>query len=406
MELKNKVIVILGATRFDWKFESTSYHTAKFLAENNEVYYVDFPYTLKDYFKKNQQSDIALRLPHFRKGAKGILDSGFPNLKILILPLLLSINFLPEGRIYRWLLLWNERRISARINRVMAERGINEFVFINSFNFHYPGVSTMLSKAILKIYHCVDPIITGYDERHGFVSEDLLISNSDLVICTSKALYRDKIKKKKQTFFIPNAADLTVSSRALEPDLLIHPAVSDIPKPVIGYLGAIERRIDFDLLVKVAAINPDKSFVLVGPTAWEFVPLRFKEMHNVYFRDSVRYDEMPAVVKGFDIAMVPFKKDEVSATIFPLKLFEYLGTGKPVVSTDFNMDLLEFTFDSVSYCRQADEFSAAISFYLNNDNEEAKAYRLSIAADNTWSRRMSELSSLIAGFYQEKTGKN
>lgn len=104
MELKDKVIVILGATRFDWKFESTSYHTAKFLAENNDVYYVDFPYTLKDYFKRNQQSDIALRIPHFKKGAKGILDTGFPGLKILILPLLLSLNFLPEGRIYRWLI--------------------------------------------------------------------------------------------------------------------------------------------------------------------------------------------------------------------------------------------------------------------------------------------------------------
>ncbi|MGQ7853179.1 glycosyltransferase family protein [Pedobacter sp. WC2501] len=406
MELKDKVIVILGATRFDWKFESTSYHTAKFLAQNNEVYYVDFPYTLKDYFKKNQQSDIALRIPHFKKGARGILDTGSPRLKILILPLLLSINFLPEGRIYRWLLLWNERRISARINRIMAERGIDEFIFINSFNFHYPGVSRMLSRAILKIYHCVDPIITEYDERHGFLSENLLINNSDLVICTSKALYQDKIKKKKQTFFIPNAADLTVSSRALDPDLLPHSSVSDIPKPVIGYLGAIERRIDFDLLIQVATMNPDKSFVLVGPTAREFVPLKFEELDNVYFRDSVRYDEMPAVVKGFDIAMVPFKKDEVSATIFPLKLFEYLGTGKPVVSTDFNMDLLEFTFDSVSYCHNADEFSAAISFYLTNDSEEAKAYRLSIAADNTWSRRMAELSSLVAGFYREKTGQD
>jgi teichuronic acid biosynthesis glycosyltransferase TuaH len=406
MELKDKVIVILGATRFDWKFESTSYHTAKFLAENNDVYYVDFPYTLKDYFKRNQQSDIALRIPHFMKGAEGILATGFPGLKILILPLLLSLNFLPEGRIYRWLLRWNERMISARINRVMAERGVDEFIFINSFNFHYPGVSKMLSGAILKIYHCVDPIITGYDERHGFVSEDLLIKNSDLVICTSKALYRDKIKKKNQTFFIPNAADLTVSSRALDPDLLTHTSVSDIPKPVIGYLGAVERRIDFDLLIKVAAMNPDKSFVLVGPTAREFVPQEFEEMHNVYFRESVRYDEMPAVVKGFDIAMVPFKKDEVSATIFPLKLFEYLGTGKPVVSADFNMDLLEFTFDSVRYCHNADEFSSAISFYLENDNEEAKAFRLSIAADNTWARRMSELGSLIAEFYPEKTGKN
>ena len=75
---------------------------------------------------------------------------------------------------------------------------------------------------------------------------------------------------------------------------------------------------------------------------------------------------MPAVLKGFDVAIIPFKKDEVSSAIFPLKLFEYMGSGRPVVSTDFNSDLKDFTGDTVPYCKDAAAFSAAIEIALND----------------------------------------
>jgi glycosyltransferase involved in cell wall biosynthesis len=102
------------------------------------------------------------------------------------------------------------------------------------------------------------------------------------------------------------------------------------------------------------------------------------------------------MVKGFDIALIPFKKDDVSATIFPLKLFEYLGAGKPVVATNFNPDLHEFTQDTVTYCNNATAFSMAINEALLNDNEQRKQERLHIASQNTWEKRGNELSELIA----------
>ncbi|MXV16177.1 glycosyltransferase [Hufsiella ginkgonis] len=395
MNLKDQYIFILGNARYDSPFESTSVTVARYLAAGNDVFYIDNPFTWKDYFKRRDSQQFKNRKDYFADSSFGLIDTAVARFKILITSPLLSLNFLPEGPLYRLLLKYNERLIARRIKLVMKKYGIKDFIFINFFNFHYPNVGDRVG-APLKVYYCVDPLIIPFDMKHGFVSEDKLVRESDLVICTSRQLYEENKERNKETYFIANAADISHSSKALSPDLQVHSSILALKKPVIGYFGAIERRMDYDLLHEAAKQNPDKSFVLAGPVSPEFTPGWLYNTPNVHLPGRVPYDQMPAMIKGFDIAIIPFKSDKVSRTIFPLKLFEYLGAGKPVISTDFNPDLKEFTKDAVVYCSDADAFSAAISTILKEDNGDREKERLAIASENTWEARIRVISSLLA----------
>jgi glycosyltransferase involved in cell wall biosynthesis len=384
--LENTFVFILSNAKYDAPVESTGFTVAKYLSKNNKVFYIEYPATIKDYYRLKTSPEFKKKKELFTKSSDGLLATETPNLHILITPLLLSINFIPEGYLYRKLLKYNESVIVKRIKKTIKKYKIKDFIFINSFNIHYPNIGKLLN-AKLNVYHCVDPIIEDYDAKHGHLSEEIILKDSDLVICTSKQLYRNKLEQHPHTFFVPNAADFEQTE--------IHPKIIGIKKPIIGYLGNIERRVDYRMLEKVMKMNSDKSFVFVGPIEAEFLQKINKETPNLYLIEQVAYKLMPSVLKGFDIAIIPFKKDNVSHTIFPLKLFEYLGSGKPVVSTDFNIDLDEFTNGTVPFCKTAKEFSDAINDALVNDSQEKQNLRLKAAKDNTWDKRLDEFSNIL-----------
>lgn len=400
MILEGKTIFILGLMKFDGEYESTNFIIARHLAKKNKVFYVDNPYTWKDYIQLRNTDKFNIRKPHFSLFGDGIIKTDNPDFNIVICPPLASINFLPEGAAYRMALKFNQALIVNRIKKIIKRFKIKEYIFINSYNFHYPNVGDAL-KPSLKVYHCVDPLIRPFDLKHGIISENYLVKTSDVVICSSKQLYVEKKQMNPETYFVPNAADISHSQKALDPALSVLKEIADIPKPVLGYFGNIERRIDYGLMKDVVEQNPDKSFVFVGPQETEYVPGWFYHTKNLYLPGRMPYNLLPAILKGFDVALLPFKKDEVSRTIFPLKLFEYLGAGKPVVSTNFNADLEEFTKDTVAYCATAKEFSAAINNALNQDAAMIPK-RLAVAAANTWEKRGDEFSEILNNHLAQK----
>jgi teichuronic acid biosynthesis glycosyltransferase TuaH len=401
MKLTEKHIIILGTAKFDGLYQSTSFTIAKHLAKNNFVYYVDYPFTWKDYFNLKGTDEFKRRQKKFSSSSDGIIETSIPNLKVVITPPVYSINFLPEGKLYRNALKFNERIIVKRIEQLIKKFRIKDFIYINSFNFHYPGIADHI-KPELTVYYCVDPMIIPYDMKHGIVSEEILVRSSDLVICTSKQLYLEKKEQNKNTFFIPNAADIEHSSKALDKTLKAHPLIEHLPKPVIGYFGNIERRMDFDLLKEVVENNKDKNFVFAGPISPEFVPEWFYNRENIHLVGKIPYNEMPSMIKGFDVALIPFKKDDVSKTIFPLKLFEYLGAGKPVVATDFNPDLEEFTESTVSYCSDANTFSDALNVALNSSEQTMFDERIEVAKKNTWDVRTETITELLQKYLSKQ----
>ncbi|MBD1391854.1 glycosyltransferase family protein [Mucilaginibacter glaciei] len=400
MSLKGCHIVFFSQMQFDGALESTNYTIARNLAKDNYVYYIDRPYTWKDYFKFKGTKSFNTRKSHFFSASNCVIQSDLPNLKIVICPPVPSINMLPEGPLYRLGVKFNERVVANRLKKVFKKYGVKDYIYINSYNFSYPTLQDLLHPD-LSVYHCVDPIIEAYQLKHGLHNEDILLKDVDMVICTSRELTNKKALVNKHSYFVPNAANLSHSQKALDPNLPESAIFNGIKKPVIGYLGAIERRIDYEMMNQVLAMNTDKSFVFVGPVDDYYIKEGDFEAPNLSLPGAIPYDQMPAILKGFDIGIIPFKKDDVSNNIFPLKLFEYMGAGKPVVATNFNEDLKNFTFDSVPYCSTAEEFSAAINEALA-DTPEKQVARLKIAANNTWEHRIDQLKDILADGLAEK----
>lgn len=394
MKLKGHQILIFGLSRFDAPIESTCYTIAKLLARENEVYYLENPFTLRDFFERRKTSEYQLRKKHFSLTSHSLVDTDIPNLKVIIPPMLLPVNFLPENGLFRAALKFNEFLIRTRLKNILKGNKIRDYIFINSFNFHYPTLTEGLTPK-LSVYHCLGQMVLPANGAHGVVSEDILVKHSDVVICSGKQLYEEKKKQNLYSYLVANAADLSHSSKALNPDLPVYPAIAALKKPVIGYLGAIGRRMDYDLIKKVIIANPGKSFAFVGPVSREFVPDWLFTAGNVHFPGPVDYEYMPAVIKGFDVALVPFKKDEVNSSFFPLQLFEYLGAGKPVVAIDFNPDLKEFTKGAVTFCKNPESFSEAVNLALQSDSAERRKNRVTIAAENTWENRIEAIADII-----------
>ena len=304
MTLQDQNIIIFSQMQFDYALESTNYTLAKHLAKDNKVYYVDRPYTWRDYFTFRKTPGFKLRKPHFFSPLNSIIETDNPNLKIIITPPVPSINALPEGKIYRWLLKLNEKIVGTRLQKVIKALNIQNYIYINSYNVAFPTLHKMLNPD-LTVYHCVDPLIEPYQTRHGLINEEILVKGVDMVISTSRELSNKKGLLNKRSFFSPNAANISHSQKALDPKLKVADILSGIKKPIIGYFGNIERRIDYDLVKKIISKNPDKSFVFIGPVDRYYASEEDYKFPNVYFKGPVPYEMMPAVLKGFDVAHHP-----------------------------------------------------------------------------------------------------
>lgn len=388
--IKGHTIFILSLMKFDGP-ASTNFTIAKYLAKENDVYYIEHPLSIKDYIKIDKQSpEYQIRKEGYRLGANGLLKDKVEGVNIVVAPPIIPSHSLKSPLLNKLVTALNQKLTLHRIKRVIKYLRVKDFIFINAYDFKLPDIGVLL-RPRLSVYYCVDPI-PDYDKPVGTLLESRLITQSDIVICTSKALFEEKKKNNPNTYFVPNGADIVTESglRALA----AHPKLQALKTPVVGYVGAVERRIDYELINQVSAALSYMTFVFVGPVFKEHVPDWFWNRQNIVYLEPIPYVEVPAAIKAFDVCMIPFKKDEISNNIFPLKLFEYLGLGKPVVATDFNMDLAEYSEGLVRFAANAEAFQTALHAAVS-DGESRAAERLAVAAKNTWQHRVARISEII-----------
>jgi len=246
------------------------------------------------------------------------------------------------------------------------------------------------------IYEYIDEleIFGGYGSE---MEKDHLefLKNSDVAVCTATKLYRQAEKYAKKPLLSPNAGDYDffVNTDSYE----IDPIIKDKIKPykcVLGYYGAIASWFDYELIKSVAEKHSEWVFVLVGVDYdGSIYKSEITKMKNIVYVPPQPYRNLPGFLKAFDIAMIPFVINEITLSTSPVKLFEYMAAGKPIISSKMPECL---KYQSVKTYSNEDEFCEIVDGYMamEPENKYWEVLRKE-ALENTWDTRTDEILNAL-----------
>ena len=167
-------------------------------------------------------------------------------------------------------------------------------------------------------------------------------------------------------------------------------------KPIIGYFGTVETRVDIDLIVKIAKQHKDKEIVICGPV-WPVVKhemhKKTKGLKNIHFTGRIKYEEAPSYINKFDVAIIPHKVTDFVKTMNPMKMYEYLACGKPVVSTPGAG--IEMFKEHIYIEKDPQKFVDSISKAIETDSAEKQATRRNIVKKHSWQNRADKMTELL-----------
>lgn len=252
------------------------------------------------------------------------------------------------------------------------------------------------------VYECVDDFTSSKGLIHPKVIgrlERRLIEAVDLLIVTAQALYDSKREGAARAVLVPNGVEADHFGRAADPSLPVAPALADAPHPLVGYLGTLNYWIDTELLARIAREHPDWTVALVGPHDLLANLAPFEGLDNVIMTGRVAYQDVPTYVKAFDVCLNPYVLDGVAEHCSPLKLYEYIATGKPIVSVD--MPEAKIFEDCITIANNADEFVSLVEQAVQSDDGRAELRR-SKAQEHTWQKRFEAVSAALAGVLNKK----
>jgi len=370
-------IVCLSHLRWDFVFQRPQ-HLLSRAARDGRVFYVEEPIS----------HDGPARLQISRR------DSGVH----------VAVPMLPHGSTADEQVEAQRRLIAG----MMREQALTDAVLWYYTPMALPFTNTLAAQAV--VYDCMDELsaFAGAPQRLRDLEEELF-GRVDVVFTGGQSLYEAKRTRHANVHAFPSSVDVahfaTARTYTGEP-----PDHQSIGRPRIGFFGVIDERMDYDLLRGVAAARPSWHLVLVGPTA-KIDPATLPRAANIHYLGAKSYAELPQYISCWDVAMLPFARNEATRFISPTKTPEYLAAGRPVVSTSIR-DVVR-PYGQQGLARIADtpeDFVAAIEAALEEDANDrlvaADAFLTHTSWDGTWTRMRQLVDRAIerkAGTVQLRT---
>src|SRR5688572_7702790 len=258
-----------------------------------------------------------------------------------------------------------------------------------------PNVNWLLGRLNerMVIYHCVDE----YSEFSGVPKDVIvrmeqdLIRRADIVFTSAEKLCDERRQVNPRTYFIPHGVDVAHFSRALDPATEVPEDIRRLPKPVIGFFGLLADWVDLDMIGALARARPQWSFALVGKAQTDVRAVQ--GLPNVHLIGQRPYSALPGYCRGFDVGLIPFRMNELTLRVNPLKLREYLAAGLPVVSTPLP-EVVRYQ-GVVHIATNREGFLEEIEAALKERTSERNRARVAMMQSEGWEARVGEMSRLV-----------
>lgn len=390
--LTGRDIIMISLKPWDNETGSCCKQYARVLNEQgNRILFVNRVLDRMSAIRSRKDPKIRRRLDSVH-GRRKPLEEVTPGLWVFDPPVVLeSINKIPFAGLYDLLNRVNNRRLAKAINAAAAELGFrNTVLFIENEFLRAFYLDKMLKGVDKTIYYIRDYLPSqAYFKRHGKRLEPDLMSRMDVIIANSSYLQHYAGRSNPRSYFVGQGCDLRIFSGE---DYALPEDMKDIPRPVIGYTGAIlTTRLDIGLIRKIALARKEWSIVLVGPEDAEFRQSDLHGLANVHFLGRKRPEELPGYVSHFDVCINPQLVNEMTVGNYPLKIDEYLAMGKPVVAT--RTEAMEMFAEFVYLGDTPEDYIAHIDEIVRSGrNPEREKARKEFAGGHTWESCVDRLN--------------
>lgn len=284
----------------------------------------------------------------------------------------------------------------ALLRTFLSERQVTSYV-----SWYYTPMMAAWSAdltPLATVYDCMDELSAFADAPPALRErEEMLLARAGLVFTGGQSLYEAKQGRHPAVFAFPSSVDVpffkTARTITEEPQ-----DQKDISYPRLGFYGVIDERLDVALLGAAAALRPDWQWIIVGPVVSKIDPTTLPTLPNIHYLGGKSYKELPAYLSGWDVAILPFARNDSTRFISPTKTPEYLVAGRPVVSTSIR-DVIR-PYGDLGLARIADapeEFVAACEAALAEDAAVRLQKADAFLADLSWDKTQRQMAELING---------
>ena len=244
------------------------------------------------------------------------------------------------------------------------------------------------------VYDAMDELsqFTGAP-RSLVANEARLMEAADIVFAGGYELSLKKKQRHDNVHFFGCGVEVEHFAKVRDPNLSIPPDIDFMNRPILGWFGVVDERVDYHMVGEMARMKPEWSFAMVGPVV-KIDPNLLPQFPNLYWLGSRDYQILPNYCKAFDINMMCFAINAATQYINPTKALEYLATGKPVISTAVK-DVVRQYSDLIDIVKTTAEFVAAADRALHNPDQKRIARGIELAEQCGWDSTVANMEKLI-----------